>query len=95
MKLEISEQNRGSVMYIWNDLYARTVRVYAKKEEQTGSEKIQMQMETVPPTQILGVYQETGKLADSKEHAHKILHKCTKFDHNVSRKELTQLQHIY
>ena len=32
VKLERSEQNRGSVMYIRNDLYARTVRVYVKKK---------------------------------------------------------------
>ena len=33
VKLARKEQNRGSVMYIRNDLYARMVRVYAPKEE--------------------------------------------------------------
>ena len=46
-----------------------------------------MQMDMVPPTQIFGVYQETQKLADAKEHAHKILYKrvseCTKLGRNV------------
>ena len=62
------EQNRGSVMYVRNDLYARMVRVYAQKEEDTGAEVIQLQMDTVPPTNIFGVYLETGKLAEDKEY---------------------------
>ena len=33
VKLARREQNRGSVMYIRNHLYARMVRVYAPKEE--------------------------------------------------------------
>ena len=44
-------------------------------------------MDTVPPTQIFGVYQETGKLADAKEYAHKTLQKrvseCMKLGQNV------------
>ena len=57
-------------MYVRNDLYARMVRVYAQKEEDTGAEVIQLQMDTVPPTNIFGVYLETGKLAGDKEYAH-------------------------
>ena len=45
VKLTRKEPNRGSVMYIRNDLYARMVRVYAPKEEKTGAEGIQMQMD--------------------------------------------------
>ena len=66
VKLERSEQNRGSLMYIKNDLNARMVRVYTPKEEKTGAEVIQMQMDTVPPTNIFGVYLETGKFGRGK-----------------------------
>ena len=57
-------------MYIRNDLYARMVREYAPKEEKTGAEEIQMQMDTLPPTNIFGVYLETGNLAGEKEYVH-------------------------
>ena len=74
-------------MYIRNDLYARTLRVYAPNEEKTGAEVIQMQIDTVPPTQIFGVYQETGIPAEAKEYAHnklqKRVEKCTRAGQNV------------
>ena len=74
-------------MYVRNDLYARTVRVHEPNEEKTGAEVIQMQMDTVPATQIFGVYQETGKPAEAKEYAHNKLQKrvaeCTKAGQNV------------
>ena len=75
VKLERSEQNRGSLMYIRNDLYARTVRAYAPKEEKSGAEVIQMEMDTVAPTNIFGVYLETGKLPGDKKYAHNNLQK--------------------
>ena len=62
-------------MFVRNDLYARMVRVYAPKEENTGAEVIQMQIDTVPPTNIFGVYLETEKLAGDKEYAHNNLQK--------------------
>ena len=55
VKLERLEQNRGSLMYIRNDLYARTVRVHEPNKEKTGAEVIQIQMDTVPPTQMFRV----------------------------------------
>ena len=39
-------------------------RVYAQKEEETGAEIIRLQMDTIPPTNIFGVYLETGKSAE-------------------------------
>ena len=75
VKLTRKEPNRGSVMYVRNDLMARMVRVYAQKEEDTGAEVIQLQMDTIPPTNIFGVYLETGKLAEDKEYAHNKLKK--------------------
>ena len=62
-------------MYVRNDLYARMVRVYAPREEDTGAEVIQLQMDTVPPTNIFGVHLETGKLAEDTEYAHNNLKK--------------------
>ena len=44
-------------------------------------------MDTVPPTQIFGVYLETGKPAEAKEYAHnklqKRVNKCIKAGQNV------------
>ena len=70
VKLARKEPNRGSVIWVRNDLMDRMVRVYAQKEEETGAEIIQLQMDTIPPTNIFGVYLETGKSAEEKEYAH-------------------------
>ena len=61
VKLLRKERNRGSVIWVRADYMDRMVRVYATKEEATGSEIIKLQMVTIPPTNIFGVYQETGK----------------------------------
>ena len=39
----------------------RMVRVYDPEDDDNGSEVIHLLMDTIPPTNILGVYQETGK----------------------------------
>ena len=87
IKLERPEPNRGSLMYIRNDIYPRCLRVYEPKEEDTGAEIIQIQIDTVPPTQIFGVYLETNKPAEAKEYAHnklqKRVEKCKRNGHNV------------
>ena len=75
IKLERPEPNRGSLMYIRNDIYPRSLRVYEPKEEDTGAEIIQIQIDTVPPTHIIGVYLETNKPVEAKEYAHKKLQK--------------------
>ena len=75
IKLKRPEPNRGSLMYIRNDIYPRCLRVYEPKEEDTGAEIIQIQIDTVPPTQIIGVYLETNKPAEAKEYAHNKLQK--------------------
>ena len=56
VKLTRKEPNRGSVIWVRNNLMDRMVRVYAQKEEETGAEVIQLQMDTTPPTKIFGVY---------------------------------------
>ena len=87
VKLERLEQNRESLMYIRNDLYARTVRVHEPNKEKTGAEVIQMKMDTVLPKQIFGLYQETGKPAEAKEYGHNKLQKrvgkCTRAGQNM------------
>ena len=72
VKLVRKEPNRGSFIWVRADYMDR---VYAPKEEATGSEIIQLQMDTIPPTIIFGVYQETGKPADEAESAHTSLRK--------------------
>ena len=42
-----TEPNRGSLMYIRNDIYRRCLRVYEPKEEDTGAEIIQIKIDTV------------------------------------------------
>ena len=75
VKLVRKEHNRGSVIWVRADYMDRMVRVYAPKEEDTGSESIQLEMDTIPPTNIFGVYQETGKPDDEQEYAHQCLKK--------------------
>ena len=73
VKLARKETNRGSVIWVRADLMDRMVRVYAPKEDDKGSEIIQLQMDTIPPTNIFGVYLETGKPDEEKEYAHQNL----------------------
>ena len=77
LPLERSGPNRGSVMYVRNDIYPRILRIFDsdKDEELSGAEIIQIQLDTVPPTSIYGIYLETGKLKPEKEHAHRMLKK--------------------
>ena len=83
IKLERPGPNRGSLMYIRNDIYPRCLRIFdpKKEEEETGAEIMQIQIDTVPPASIFGVYLETGKPVEAKEHAYKMLkkrvEKCT------------------
>ena len=61
------------MIWVRSDLMDRMVKVYAPKEEDSGSEVIQLQMDTIPPTNIFGVYLETGKPDKEKEYAHQNL----------------------
>ena len=53
----------------------------------SGAEIIQIQLDTVPKTSIYGIYLETGKSVEEKEHAHSMLKKrvdeCISRGHNV------------
>ena len=68
------------MIWVRSDLMDRMVKVYAPKEEDSGSEVIQLQMDTILPTNIFGVYLETGKPDEEKEHAHqKLQQRLTEF----------------
>ena len=54
------------------------VRVYDPQDDDNGSEVIHLLMDTIPPINILGVYQETGKGIEEVENAHWILRKRVK-----------------
>ena len=60
------------------------VRVYDPEDKDIGREVIHLLMDTLPPTNIIGVYQETGKGKDEIENAHRILMNRVK---NVKTKE--------
>ena len=49
VKLARKEHTRGSVIWVRADLMDTMVRVYAPTEEETGSEIIHLQMDTIPP----------------------------------------------
>ena len=51
----------------------RMVRVYDPDDDKIGSEVIQLQMDTLPPTNIFGVYQETGKSMEEVEITNRVL----------------------
>ena len=73
VKLTRKEHNRGSVIWVRADYLDRMVRVYDPDDDNIGSEVIQLQMDTLPPTNIFGVYQETGKTTEEVEIAHIVL----------------------
>ena len=75
VKLTRKEPNRGSVIWVRADYMDRMVRVYDPDEDKIGSEVIQLQMDTLPPTNIFGVYKETGKPIEEVENAHASLRK--------------------
>ena len=49
------------------------VRVYDPEDSDIGSEVIPLLMDTLPPTNIISVYQETGKGKEEIENAHRVL----------------------
>ena len=57
---ERTEYNRGSVMWVKDYYHERMVRVYDPEDKNIGSEIIHLLLDTLPPTNIMGVYQETG-----------------------------------
>ena len=56
VKLQRKEHNRGSVIWVRESYLDRMVRVYDPEDDNIGSEVIHLQMDTIPPTTIIGVY---------------------------------------
>ena len=64
------EPNRGSVIWVRECYLNQMVRVYDPEDKDIGSEVIHLlmdRMDTLPPTNIICVYQETGKGKDEIE----------------------------
>ena len=70
---EHDAHNRGSVMWVKEYYHDRMVRVDDPEDKHIGSEIIHLLLDTLPPTNILGVYQETGITAKQAEEAHRVL----------------------
>ena len=70
---ERPEHNRGSVMWVKDYYHERMVRVYAPEEKNIRSEIIHVLLDTLPPTNIMGVYQETGITSEQNEDAQSVL----------------------
>ena len=60
IKLEHESPNRGSVMYVKEEYYDKMVRITAPEDKKIGSEIIHILLNTLPPTNTIGVYQETN-----------------------------------
>ena len=75
VKLQKKEYNRGSVIWVRESYLDRMVRVYGPEDDNNGSEVIHLLLDTIPPKNIIGVYQETEKLIEEVENAHRVLKK--------------------
>ena len=63
------EHNRGSVMWVKDYYHHRMVRVDDPEDKNIGSEIINVLLDTLPPKNIMGVYQETGITSEKNEDA--------------------------
>ena len=75
VKLQRKEHNRGSVIWVRESYLDRMIRVYDPEDDNNGSKVIHLLMDTIPPTNIIGVYQETGKPIEEVENGHRVLKK--------------------
>ena len=79
IKLDHISPNRGSIMYVKNEYYDKMVRIKDPDDKKIVSEIIHILINTLPPTNIIGVYQETGITNYEADEAHKVLeNKVTK-----------------
>ena len=60
MNMMHTAHNRGSVIWVKEYYHERMVRTEDPEDKSIGSEIIQLLLDTLPPTNILGVYQVTG-----------------------------------
>ena len=61
------------MIWVRADYLDRMVRVYDPDDDKIGIEVIQLQMDTLPPKNTFGVYQDTGKSMEEVEIAHRVL----------------------
>ena len=73
IKEEHVSPNRGSAMYVKEEYYDEMVRIEEPKDKKIGSEIIHIRLDTQPPTNIIGVYQETGTTIEEANEAHEVL----------------------
>ena len=73
IKLDHDSPNSGSVMYVKNEYYVKMVRITNPDDKKIGSEIIHILLNKLPPTNIIGVYQQIGITNDEADEAHKVL----------------------
>ena len=57
-------------MYVKDEYYDKTVRITEPEDKKIESEIILILRNTLPPTNIIGVYQETGITNEEADEAH-------------------------
>ena len=60
-------------MYVKDKYYDKMVRITEPEDKKIGSEIIHILLNTLPPTNIIGVYQETNFTIEEAHKAHKML----------------------
>ena len=70
---EHDAHNRGSVIWVKEYYHKRIVRINDPAYKNIGSEIIHLLLDTLPPTNIMGVYQETEITNDEANKAHRVL----------------------
>ena len=60
-------------MWVKDCYHERMVRVYDPEDKNIGREIIHLLLDTLTPTNIMGIYQETDKSPEQIENAHRVL----------------------
>ena len=60
IKHDHNAHNRGSIMYIKDCYHDKMVKITDPEDNKFGSEIMHILLDTLPPTNMIGVYQETG-----------------------------------
>ena len=60
-------------MYIKDYYHDKMVRITYPEDKTIGSEIMHILLDTLPPTNIIGVYQETGITNEEADEAHRVL----------------------
>ena len=60
-------------MYIKDYYHDKMVSITDPEDKKIGSEIMHILLDTLPPTNIIGVYQETGITNEEADEAHRVL----------------------